>query len=207
VEDLRPPRFLQRKHVLRHGHRRGQVPAQADELPLSYRDYNSDKRSYREFPIRWCELGTVYRYERAGALHGLLRVRGFTQDDAHIFCRPTSSKTKSINILDLNLHILKTFGFSEYDIYLSTRPEKYVGSDENWDKATEALKLALEKAGLAYHRRSRRRGLLRPENRYQDQGSAGPFLAVLDHPGRLQSAGTLRDAPSPAPTTASTSRS
>lgn len=112
--------------------------------------FNSKKRSYREFPIRWCELGTVYRYERAGALHGLLRVRGFTQDDAHIFCRPDQLEEEIFNILALNLHILKSFGFEEYDIYLSTRPEKYVGSDENWEEATEALKLALEKKGLDF---------------------------------------------------------
>lgn len=112
--------------------------------------YNSLKRSYRDLPIRWCELGTVYRYERAGALHGLLRVRGFTQDDAHIFCRPDQLEDEIFNILDLNLHILKSFGFDEYDIYLSTRPEKYVGSDANWERATEALKRALEKKGLGY---------------------------------------------------------
>lgn len=112
--------------------------------------YNSRKRSYREFPIRWCELGTVYRYERAGALHGLLRVRGFTQDDAHIFCRPDQLEDEIFNILELNMHILKTFGFIEYDIYLSTRPEKYVGSDDHWQQATDALKQALEKKGLAY---------------------------------------------------------
>ncbi len=112
--------------------------------------YKSRNRSYREFPIRWCELGTVYRYERAGALHGLLRVRGFTQDDAHIFCRPDQLEDEIFNILALNLHILKTFGFAEYDIYLSTRPDKYVGSDENWHQATEALKQALEKKGLSY---------------------------------------------------------
>ncbi len=112
--------------------------------------YNSMKRSYRELPIRWCELGTVYRYERAGALHGLLRVRGFTQDDAHIFCRPDQLEDEIFNILDLNLHILKSFGFEDYDIYLSTRPEKYVGSDVNWERATEALKSALEKKGLGY---------------------------------------------------------
>ena len=112
--------------------------------------YNSHQRSYREFPIRWCELGTVYRYERAGALHGLLRVRGFTQDDAHIFCRPDQLQDEIFNILELNLLILRTFGFDQYDIYLSTRPEKYVGSDDNWDQATEALKQALDKKGLSY---------------------------------------------------------
>ena len=112
--------------------------------------YKSDKRSYREFPIRWAELGTVYRYERAGALHGLLRVRGFTQDDAHIFCRQDQLEEEIFNILDLNLLILKRFGFDDYDIYLSTRPEKSVGSDDIWEKSTEALKQALEKKGLGF---------------------------------------------------------
>jgi threonyl-tRNA synthetase len=112
--------------------------------------YKSQMRSYREFPLRWCELGTVYRYERTGVLHGLLRVRGFTQDDAHIFCRPDQLEEEIFNILDLNLNILETFGFDQYDIYLSTRPEKYVGSDEHWQKSTDALKHALEKKGLEY---------------------------------------------------------
>ncbi len=112
--------------------------------------YNADKHSYREFPIRWCELGTVYRYERTGALHGLMRVRGFTQDDAHIFCRPDQLEEEIFNIIDLNLHILKTFGFSDYDVYLSTRPDKYVGSDEHWEMSTVALEQAMEKKGLKY---------------------------------------------------------
>jgi threonyl-tRNA synthetase len=118
--------------------------------PFHISIYKSQMRSYREFPIRWCELGTVYRYERTGVLHGLLRVRGFTQDDAHIFCRPDQLEEEILNILDLNLHILKTFGFDQYDIYLSTRPEKYVGSEEHWQKATDALKHALDKRGLEY---------------------------------------------------------
>ncbi|NIA05820.1 MAG: threonine--tRNA ligase [Proteobacteria bacterium] len=118
--------------------------------PFHIAIYKSNKHSYREFPIRWCELGTVYRYERTGALHGLLRVRGFTQDDAHIFCRPDQLEDEIFNILALNLHILKTFGFDQYDVYLSTRPEKYVGSDEHWQLSTDALKRALEKKGLGY---------------------------------------------------------
>ncbi len=112
--------------------------------------YNANKHSYREFPIRWCELGTVYRYERTGALHGLMRVRGFTQDDAHIFCRPDQLEEEIFKIIDLNIHILQTFGFDSYDVYLSTRPEKYVGSDEHWELSTQALKQAMEKKGLAY---------------------------------------------------------
>jgi len=112
--------------------------------------YNSTPHSYRDFPLRWCELGTVYRYERTGALHGLMRVRGFTQDDAHIFCRPDQLEEEIFNIIDLNLHILQTFGFDEYDVYLSTRPDKYVGSEEHWHLSTEALKQAMDKKGLAY---------------------------------------------------------
>ncbi len=118
--------------------------------PFQIAIYKSQMRSYREFPIRWCELGTVYRYERTGVLHGLLRVRGFTQDDAHIFCRPDQLEEEIFNILDLNLKILETFGFDQYDIYLSTRPDKYVGSDEHWQKATGALEQALEKRGLSF---------------------------------------------------------
>jgi len=118
--------------------------------PFHIAIYNSQMRSYRDFPLRWCELGTVYRYERTGVLHGLMRVRGFTQDDAHIFCRPDQLEDEISNILELNLKILETFGFDQYDIYLSTRPEKYVGSDEHWEKSTDALKQALEKRGLEY---------------------------------------------------------
>ena len=118
--------------------------------PFHIAIYKSQLRSYREFPLRWCELGTVYRYERTGVLHGLLRVRGFTQDDAHIFCRPDQLEEEIFNILDLNLNILATFGFDQYDIYLSTRPDKYVGSEAHWQKATDALEQALKKKGLAY---------------------------------------------------------
>jgi len=112
--------------------------------------YKSRKRSYREFPIRYCELGTVYRYERSGVLHGLLRVRGFTQDDAHIFCREDQLEEEIFRVLDLVVYFLSVFGFEEYQIYLSTRPDKYVGSEEIWEKAEGALAAALEKKGLSY---------------------------------------------------------
>ncbi len=112
--------------------------------------YKFKKRSYRDFPLRWCELGTVYRYERTGALQGLMRVRGFTQDDAHIFVLPSQLEEEIFNILDFNLKVLEAFGFTEYDIFLSTRPEKSVGTDDNWERSTNALKLALEKKGLAF---------------------------------------------------------
>lgn len=112
--------------------------------------YKNQGKSYRDLPIRWAELGTVYRYERSGVLHGLMRVRGFTQDDAHIFCRPDQLQAEIINCLNFTLFILNTFGFSEFEIYLSTRPEHYVGTIENWEQATEALKNALEKQELDY---------------------------------------------------------
>ncbi|HEX8948414.1 MAG TPA: threonine--tRNA ligase [Dissulfurispiraceae bacterium] len=118
--------------------------------PFHIEIYKSSLKSYRELPIRYAELGTVYRYERSGVLHGLLRVRGFTQDDAHIFCREDQIEGEILNILDFTVFILRTFGFEAYDIYLSTRPEKYVGSLDNWERATNALKHALEAKGLPY---------------------------------------------------------
>jgi threonyl-tRNA synthetase len=118
--------------------------------PFHIAIYKSKKRSYRDLPIRWAELGTVYRFERSGALHGLMRVRGFTQDDAHIFCTPGQLQDEIFRVLDFTLFVLRTFGFSDYDIYLSTQPEKSVGTQENWDRATEALKSALEAKNLTY---------------------------------------------------------
>lgn len=118
--------------------------------PFHIAIYKSNLRSYREFPIRYAELGTVYRYERSGVLHGLLRVRGFTQDDAHIFIREDQLETEIQNVLDLTVETLLTFGFESYDIYLSTRPEKYVGSDEHWATATSALEQALKTKALPY---------------------------------------------------------
>jgi threonyl-tRNA synthetase len=118
--------------------------------PFHIQIYKSRLRSYRDLPVRFAELGTVYRYERSGVLHGLLRVRGFTQDDAHLFCRPNQIEEEIVKVLDLILLILKSFGFNEYKVYLSTRPDKFVGSEENWEKATNALKQALEKSKLEY---------------------------------------------------------
>ncbi len=118
--------------------------------PFHIAIYNSRKRSYRDLPLRWCELGTVYRYEMTGTLHGLMRVRGFTQDDAHIFCRPDQLDDEINEILDMTLFVLRVFGFDRYDIYLSTRPEKSVGSDEHWELATCALENALKNQGLKY---------------------------------------------------------
>ena len=118
--------------------------------PFHIQIYKSQLRSYRDLPVRFGELGTVYRYERSGVLHGLLRVRGFTQDDAHLFCRPAQIEDEITKVLDLIVYILQSFGFFEYKIYLSTRPDKYVGADEDWEKATKALETALNNKKLDF---------------------------------------------------------
>ncbi|MDJ0925912.1 MAG: threonine--tRNA ligase [Acidimicrobiia bacterium] len=114
--------------------------------------YGNRGRSYRELPLRLFELGTVYRYERSGVIHGLMRARGFTQDDSHIFCEENDIAGELQNLLDFTLMVLRDFGFTEFEADLSTKdPEKYIGSDELWDKAEEALRLALEAADLPYN--------------------------------------------------------
>lgn len=118
--------------------------------PFHVLTYTNRLRSYRELPIRWAELGTVYRYERSGTLHGLMRVRGFTQDDAHIFCLPDQVAPEILRVLDLTEKILSDFGFTKYEVYLSTRPEKSVGADDIWDLATKALMQALDTKGWNY---------------------------------------------------------
>ena len=134
-------------------------PMQVDEreyqlkpmnCPFHVLTYASKLRSYRELPIRWAELGTVYRYERPGVMHGLMRVRGFTQDDAHVFCLPEQISDEILKILDLTERILSTFDFNTYEINLSTRPEKSIGDDAVWDLATKGLIEALERKGWAY---------------------------------------------------------
>jgi len=111
--------------------------------------YKSRMRSYRDLPIRLCELGTVYRYERSGVLHGMLRVRGFTQDDSHIFCTPDQVVDEVVGVIDFMVDIMKVFGY-DYEMYLSTRPEKSLGDDESWDHAINALKEALKRTGSTY---------------------------------------------------------
>ncbi len=118
--------------------------------PFHVLTYKDELHSYREFPLRWAELGTVYRYERSGVLHGLMRVRGFTQDDAHIFCLPEQIASEIVRVLNLTEKILADFGFTNYEVNLSTRPEKSVGSDEVWNLATEALIEALNIKKWAY---------------------------------------------------------
>ncbi|MEN6500420.1 MAG: threonine--tRNA ligase [Rectinema sp.] len=120
--------------------------------PFHIMIYKSQTRSYRELPLRWAELGTVYRYERAGALHGLMRVRGFTQDDAHIFCTPEQIEGEIEEVLRFSLSMHKTLGFKEIKAYLATKPkgDSAVGDTARWEQATESLRKAIEKEGLSY---------------------------------------------------------
>jgi threonyl-tRNA synthetase len=118
--------------------------------PFHIMVYKSHLRSYRDLPIRYGELGTVYRYERSGVLHGLMRVRGFTQDDAHLFCQPDQLATEVSRVLEFTTMILRTFDFTDFEMFLSTRPEKAVGSLEQWDQATLALESALKAGNFDY---------------------------------------------------------
>lgn len=119
--------------------------------PFHVQIYKSKTRSYRDLPLRYAEWGTVYRYERSGVLHGLLRVRGFTQDDAHLFCRPDQMPEEIDRALDFSLHILRSFGFDEFHAYLATRnPAKAAGAAEDWEAPTQALQDALERAEIPY---------------------------------------------------------
>ncbi len=118
--------------------------------PFHIHIYKNALRSYRDLPLRYAEEGTVYRYERSGVMHGLMRVRGFTQDDAHHFCRPDQMPDEIDFVLNFSLHILRSFGFSEIQAYLSTMPEKKVGSEEQWHAAETALEDSLKRAGVSY---------------------------------------------------------
>jgi threonyl-tRNA synthetase len=112
--------------------------------------YKSSLRSYRDLPMKIGELGTVYRYERGGTLHGMLRVRGFTQDDAHIFCTPDQIETEIDDVLDLTFDLMEAFGFDDFTMSLSTKPDKAVGSDEQWQLAEKSLMKTLDSKGLEY---------------------------------------------------------
>jgi len=118
--------------------------------PFHIEIYKSQKRSYRDLPLRWAELGTVYRYEKAGVLHGLLRVRGFTQDDAHLFCTEKQMESEIIRVIRFAINIWRTFGFESITAYLSTRPAKAVGEQKLWDDAIVSLEKALKMEGIPY---------------------------------------------------------
>ncbi|MDD3147072.1 MAG: threonine--tRNA ligase [Candidatus Riflebacteria bacterium] len=117
--------------------------------PFHIMTYKSQMRSYRDLPLRWAELGTVYRYEKSGVLHGLLRVRGFTQDDAHIFCTPEQIEDEIREVLRFSLKLWRAFGFNDIKAYLATRPEKAVGEESRWNQALESLKRAVDAEGIA----------------------------------------------------------
>jgi threonyl-tRNA synthetase len=118
--------------------------------PFHIQIYKASKRSYRDLPLLWAELGTVYRYEKSGVVHGLLRVRGFTQDDAHIFCTPEQIEDQISDVVAFALGMLRGFGFREFAAYLSTRPDKAVGDPERWEQATRSLEQALRKQGIPF---------------------------------------------------------
>ena len=147
--------------------------------------YRSQQRSYRELPLRLFEFGTVYRFERTGVLHGLTRVRGITQDDSHIFCTPEQLADELASLLQFVLRLLRTFGLTDFEAELATRPDKFVGEPEQWDEATEALRHALETA--KHPVRGRRGGgrVLRAEDRRARARRDRPTLADVDAAGRL----------------------
>jgi len=118
--------------------------------PFHIQIFKTKIHSYRDLPFRWAELGTVYRYEKAGVLHGLLRVRGFTQDDAHLFCTPEQMPSEIKKVLDFSLYILKSFGFNQFSVYLSTKPKDSIGKLSKWNEATKALEKAIKAAKLPY---------------------------------------------------------
>lgn len=161
-ELLRTPHLVKSDIWLTSGHRQQGYPMYFTEIegqeygikpmncPGHILIYKSRTRSYRDLPIRYFELGTVHRHERAGVLHGLLRVRGFTQDDAHIFCREDQLLDELTGVIDFAAFMMRTFGFPEYKVYLATRPEKSVGTDAQWELATEKLLEALEANNLEY---------------------------------------------------------
>ena len=160
--------------------------------PFHVAIYRSQMRSYRDLPLRYSELGTVYRYERSGVLHGLLRVRGFTMDDAHLFVREDQIGDEMAGCLTFALDMLELFGFEDFDLFLATRPESFMGEPAAWDRAEAALRGVLEATGPAVRGRRGRRRVLRAQDRPQDQGRARPRVAVRDVPARLPAARAVR---------------
>ena len=152
--------------------------------PMHNLIFDARGRSYRELPLRMFEFGTVYRYEKSGVVHGLTRARGFTQDDAHIYCTPEQMPGELTSLLDFVLDLLRDYGLDDFYLELSTRdPEKSVGSDADWEVATEALRVAAEAQGARTRPGPRWGGVLRAEDLGTDQGRDRPLVADVDHPG------------------------
>ena len=173
--------------------------------PAHVQIYKNELRSYRDLPIRYAEQGLVHRHEPSGTLHGLLRVRHITQDDAHVFCTEEQIEEEALRCLDFGFYIYEQFGF-EPRLELSTRPDKRVGTDEMWDKAEAALTRTLEKNGLEYDAQRGRRRLLRAEDRPPHDRLDRPLVAARHRAARLLHAGAVRARPTRAPTTPSTGR-
>ena len=158
--------------------------------------YKNSPKSYRDLPLRYAELGNVYRYERSGTMHGLLRVRGFTQDDAHIFCTPEQIEDEIVACIDFAESVLKTFGFAEFKVELSTwDPSEAEGlyghRRSTGSTAIASLKTALDRKGIPYRDDSGRGGVLRAEDRHQAGRCAGAHVAAVDGAVRLQPAGAV----------------
>ena len=161
--------------------------------PMHHLIYRARGRSYRELPLRLFEFGSVYRYEKSGVVHGLTRVRGMTQDDAHIYCTREQMRDELASLLRFVLDLLADYGLNDFYLELSTKdPDKYVGSDEVWEEATQVLARGRRSLRPGTGSGPGRRGVLRPEDLGAGQGRAGPQLADVDHPAGLQHAGPVR---------------
>ena len=173
--------------------------------PAHIQLFKSARRSYRDLPVRYSEAGLVHRHEPSGTLHGLLRVRHITQDDAHIFCTEEQIPDEVNRCLDFGYAIYDAFGF-EPRLELSLRPEKRIGAEEMWDKAEAALEARARRPRRGVPAQPRRRRLLRAEDRPAHDGLDRALLAARDRPARLRHARALRPRPTRAPTTPSTAR-
>ena len=176
--------------------------------PMHCLIYRSRPRSYRELPLRLFELGTVYRYERAGTLHGLMRIRGFTMDDSHIFCTHEQAPGEIASLLDFVLSVLRAFGFEEFTFNLSTRdPDKHVGTDEGWEAATEALARGARQARPRVQDQGPRRGLLRPEDRHRRTRTRSVAAGSCRRSSTTSTCPSSSTSSTSAPTTPGTDRS
>ena len=208
-EEISTPVILRRELWERSGHwdnyKDNMYFTEIDEQPYAVKPmncpgglliYKSRRRSYRDLPLRMAELGRVHRHEMSGVLHGLFRVRYFTQDDAHIYCTPEQLEDEVRGVVRFMHHIYAAFGFSDVKIELSTRPDKSIGSDEMWERAEGALSRVLDAetgpGGVDLRAQPRRRRLLRPQDRLPHPRRHGPHLAVRHHPGRLRHARAAR---------------
>ena len=154
--------------------------------------FNSNMRSYRDLPLRYGEFGSCHRNEPSGALHGLMRVRGFTQDDGHIFCSEEQIQPEVTAFNQQALAVYRDFGFDQVTIKLALRPDQRLGTDDTWDRAESALRARLERLRSRMDRAAGRRRLLRTEDRVPPEGLAGPLVAMRHDAGRFFDAGAAR---------------